>query len=95
MFLPYGIQLFLLDSCFYTERCIVNSRTNAVKIAVALSSLSQTPTSLRFSLFLIVNVICRTYMESATAILTALVLLLTIQRSVEKHESSKKSLKTI
>jgi hypothetical protein len=33
--------------------------------------------------------------ESATAILTALVLLLTIQRSVEKHESSKKSLKTI
>jgi hypothetical protein len=32
--------------------------------------------------------------KSATAILTALVLLLTMQRSVEKHESNKKSLKT-
>ena len=33
--------------------------------------------------------------ESATAILTALVLLLTIQRSVKKYESSKESLKTL
>jgi len=33
--------------------------------------------------------------KSATAILTALVLLLTIQRSVKKHESNKKSLKTL
>jgi hypothetical protein len=33
--------------------------------------------------------------KSATAILTALVLLLTIPRSVRKHESNKKSLKTL
>ena len=33
--------------------------------------------------------------KSATAILTALVLLLTIQRSLRKHESNKKSLETL